>query len=310
MFLFIVGILLILVGVVVILVGGVGAPRGSKAMPVGIGIVIALLGGGAWLSQTFYQNDSGEASVLVNAGGQIAGQELSPGFHTKAPWQSVKSFNIRNQQISFIGSKGDTDYSGGSAQGPSVSATDNEGVKSEIDVNVRYSLTPSKVTDIYRLYKDEQGFVANYVNQNMRGVIRKVPNSYTTLDVITKQSKLQGDIQTALETYFTGSGVTIDDVSVQNIEPPKAIQAGYARAQQAQIQVSAEKAKLEAVQVSAQQQVVQAKAQAQANAELSKGLTSQVLQSRYIDALKIIGQKGNLVVVPAGSNPNIYTGKK
>jgi len=308
MFFFVLGIILVLVAVCVVAYGIFGAE--DKAIPIGVGIVIALVGGGAIGSQMFYQNDSGEASVLVNAGGQIAGQETAPGFHSKAPWQSVKSFNIRNQQISFIGEKGDTDYSGGSAQGPSVSATDVEGVKSEIDVNVRYSLTPTKVTDIYRQYKDEQGFVANFVNQKMRGAIRKVPNTYTTLDVITKQNQLQSDIEKQLEETFSGSGVTIDDVSLQNIEPPKAIQAGYARAQQAQIQVAAEKAKLEAVQVSAQQQVVQAKAQAQANAELSKGLTSAVLQSRYIDALKVIGQKGNLVVVPAGSNPNIYTGKK
>ena len=302
---FVIGIILIIIAICAVIGGFV---IDAKIGGIAAGVVIAVLGIFAILSQTFYTQDTGEASVLVDVSGNIAGQEVSPGFHSKAPWQDVKTFNIRNQQISYEG-KGDTNYSGGSAQGPSVTAVDADGVSSEIDINVRYSLTADKVTDIYRQYKDEQTFVANYVTQTIRGEVRKVPNTYATIDVLTKQNRLQADIQTALEQKFSGSGVTVDNVSLQNVDPPAAIKASYAAAQQAQINVTKEKANLAATQVSAQQQVVQAKAQAEANKELDKGLTDAVLKSRYIDALKIIGAKGNLVIVPSGTNPIINTGK-
>jgi regulator of protease activity HflC (stomatin/prohibitin superfamily) len=307
MFFFIAGIVLLVIALI-----GAGSAVFSPDLRfggIGVALVAGVLGIVGIGSQTFYSQDSGEASVLVDISGQIGGQETSPGFHAKAPWQDVKTFNIRNQTVSFVGT-GNTDYSGGSAQGPQVTTQDADGVTSNIDVNVTYSIAPGKVTDIYRQYRDESNFVQQFVVQQIRSVTRDVPNTFSTLDLITKRTDVGSALQDALEAKWQGTGVMVDQVNLQEIRPPKAVTSSYAAAQQAQIQVTAEKAKLEATQVSAQQQVVQAKAQAQANDELAKSLSSTVLQSRYIDALKSIGAKGNLVVVPAGSTPLVNVGKK
>lgn len=48
---------------------------------------------------------------------------------------------------------------------------------------------------------------------------------------------------------------------------------------------------------------------ADANAILTESLTPEVLQQRYIDALKSIGKEGNLVVVPEGSQPIVGSAK-
>lgn len=303
---FVIGIILLIVAVLAVI--GAIANKEVRLGAAGIAVIAGAAGGIAIISQTFYSQDTGEASVLVDISGNIAGQETTPGFHGKAPWQSVKTFNVRNQNVSYIGD-GQTDFNGGSAKGPSITATDADGVASEVNINVRYSINPSKVTDIYRQYKDESSFPSNYVTLTIQGVVRKVPNNYSTLDLITKQGEVQTSIQDALQNEFKGSGVTVDNVSLQKIDPPQAIKDSYASAQQAQINVSKEKSNLEAAQVSAQQQVVQAQAQAKANNELSKSLSNEVLQSRYIDALKEIGARGNLVVVPEGTNPIINTGK-
>jgi regulator of protease activity HflC (stomatin/prohibitin superfamily) len=303
---FVIGIILIIIAVIAVIAGVI---LDAKGVGIGVAFVAVVLAAFAIISQTFYTQDTGEASVLVDVSGQIAGQSTDPGFHGKAPWQSVHTFNIRNQKVSFLGDGKGGDDTGNVALGPSITGTDADGVASEIDVDVRYSLNPSKVTNIYRQYKDESNFVNNYVLGTIRSATRKVPNTYSTLDVITKQNQLQTDISSALERAFGDSGVRIDSVTLQNVNPPQAIKDARVAAQQAQIQVTAEKAKLQATQVSAQQQVVQAQAQAKANAELNKGLTKAVLQSRYIDALRDIGDKGNLVVVPQGSTPFINVGK-
>ena len=300
------GLLLLAVAVVGLLVG----LRRPKSRIVGLATAAAgaVLGVLAILSQTFYTQDSGEESVLVDVSGVIAGQETAPGFHGKAPWQDVKTFNIRNQTVSFVG-KGDTDYSGGSAAGPQVTAQDADGVSNDIDVNIVYSIAPEKVTDIYRQYRDEQNFVQQFVVQQVRSQTRNVPNRFSTLDLLTKRTEVSSALRTALESAWQGTGVQVDQVNLQEIRPPQAVRDSYSAAQQAQVQVAAEQSKLDAAKISAQQQVVQAEAQAKANEVLAKSLSEPVLQSRYIDALKSIGDKGNLVVVPQGSTPLVQVQK-
>ena len=47
-------------------------------------------------------------------------QEITPGLHVKAPWSTVETFNVRNQQVVFAGKQATTDYTGGSALGPDI----------------------------------------------------------------------------------------------------------------------------------------------------------------------------------------------
>lgn len=307
MFLFVLGIVLLVVAVAGLLIG-LRLPKYRLAglATGGFGVVLAAI---SVLSQTFYSQDSGEATVLVDISGVIAGQETTPGFHGKAPWQSIKTFNIRNQTVSFVGTGG-TDFTGGSAQGPQVTAQDSDGVSSDIDVNIVYSIAPEKVTEIYRQYRDEQNFVQQFVVQQVRSQTRNVPNEFSTLDLLTKRTQVSTALREALERAWQGTGVQVDQVNLQEIRPPKSIRDSYSAAQRAQVQVAAEQAKLDAAKISAQQQVVQAEAQAKANDTLNKSLTSNVLQSRYIDALKSIGDKGNVVVVPQGSTPFVQVQQK
>ncbi|MCU1472245.1 SPFH domain-containing protein [Amnibacterium sp.] len=258
-----------------------------------LGVLVALL-------SSFYAQDTGDASVIVSWTGDILGQEITPGLHLKAPWSTVETFNVRNQQVVFAGKQATTDYTGGSALGPGITVQDADGVASDIDIAVRYSIRPDQVTTIYRQFRDETNFVSQFVTQDIRSTVRDAPNGFTTLDLITKRADLNAAIQKALEQRWRGTGVTVDSVSLQQITPPASVTASYAAAQNAQIKVSTEKNLLQAAQVSAQQQVVQAQAKAKANDTLAKSLTSNVLKQNYIDTLSKLAASGNVVVVPQG----------
>ena len=65
----------------------------------------------------------------------------------------------------------------------------------------------------------------------------------------------------------------------------------------------------ETAKVEAETKKVVAQGEADANAILTQSLTPEVIQQRYIDALKEIGQSGNLVVVPEGSTPVVSASK-
>jgi regulator of protease activity HflC (stomatin/prohibitin superfamily) len=307
---FVVGLLLLLVAVLVFVVlaargrrrkAAASAPqRRNRLIGLAGAAAAALLGVILLGGSSVYAQDTGDASVIVSWTGDILGQEIAPGLHVKAPWSTVKTFSVRNQQVVFAGSRAETDYTGGSATGPDITVQDSDGVTSDIDIAVRYSIRPDQVTSIYKQFRDETNFVSQFVTQDIRSTVRDAPNGFTTLELITKRADLNTAIQNALEQRWQGTGVTVDSVSLQQITPPASVTAAYAAAQNAQIKVSTEKNLLQAAQVSAQQQVVQAQAKAKANDTLAKSLTSNVLKQNYIDTLSKLGASGNVVVVPEG----------
>ncbi|PRY70095.1 SPFH domain-containing protein [Glaciihabitans tibetensis] len=252
---------------------------------------------------SFYTQDAGTAVVEKDITGNIVGQSNSTGLHGKAPWVNTVEFSIRNQQVVFAGtSDNDSDNNGGVANGAQITVQDADGVSSNIDIALRYSIAPDSVTDIYKEFLSEENFKKSFIEQDVRSVVRLVPNQFSTLDLLTKRGEVEAAVLEALEDRWSDDGVIVDSISLQEIRVPDAVKESYAAAQQAQINVTKETANLEAAQVSAQQKVVQAQAEADANAILNGSLTENILSQRYLDTLKELAAAGNLVVVPEGFN--------
>lgn len=259
---------------------------------------------------SFFTQDVGQASVLRDWGGNIVGEAVTtPGSHSKAPWVDTITFDVRNQRVVYTGGDSKGDNSGGSADGPQITVQDADGVTSNIDITVTYSIDPSAVVSIYKQYLNEDNLRAKLIFNDIRSLTRTVPGSYSTIELLTNREQIAGAIRDKLETKWADDGLIVDDVALQEIRPPQSVVDSYAAAAQAKINVETEQAKLEATQVSAQQKVVQAQAEADANAILNASLTSAILQQRYLDTLKELATAGNLVVVPEGFNGLVNVGK-
>lgn len=255
---------------------------------------------------SFFTQDVGQSSVLRDWTGNVAGEVSDSGLHTKAPWQDVVTFDVRNQRVVFLDPKNSTgDNSGGASDGREIAVTDKDGVTSNVDVTVRYNLDPGKVTGIYRNFKDEDKLKSTLIYNDIRSVVRSEAGKVSTLSLLTQRDRLAQSIRTRLDDRWRDQGVLIDEVALQQIDAPKTVQEAYATAQKSQIEVQKAQNDLAATKVSAQQQVVQAQAAADANNLLSASLTPQVLQQKYLDALK----SGTVYVVPAGSTPFISAPK-
>lgn len=261
----------------------------------GLGVAVAML-----IIGSMYTQDQGEANVLKDLTGNIVGQSNDTGLHFKAPWVDIVTYNIRNQQIIFANSSPDAEDQ---PDGSEITVQDKDGVTSNLDVSVRYSLRASSVTDIYKQFKSEENFKFSFIEQDIKSVVRLAPNQFTTIDLLTNRAAVEIAIKEELETRWLKAGVSVDSISLQDIRPPKSVQEGYADAQTAQISVTAEKANLEAATVKAQLKVATATAEAEANRLISSSLDANVLESKRLDTLVQIGQDGNLVVVPDGSTP-------
>lgn len=316
---FVFGLVLVLVGVGVLVL----APRQavlSYMVKVGarvVGGVLVLVGTVVVVSQSYYTQDAGEAKVQVSWTGELVGQTTSPGIHLKAPWVKVLTFDVRNNVVAYVGSGTVLpNYSGNTTTGPQITFQDKEGVSGNIDLTVRYSINGDAVLDIYTEFRTQDAFVNRVVSETVRSVARNSVSTRNTIEVYNERAQVGAEIQKALEEALGDQGVTIESVNLQEIRYSPEVVARFDEAQAARIAVDRAEAEQETARVAAETlvvksqgeadaRVVAATGEAEANRILSESLTEEVLQQRYIDALRA----GTVFVVPEGSTPLVTTQK-
>lgn len=265
----------------------------------GIAFVIALI---ASVLGCVYAQDIGEVKVIRNMGGAIEGTSTEAGFHFKAPWQDTVTYDIRNNVLSFMGDSEADQFEGGSANGSAVTINDKSGTTATIDIQVNYSLDPQTAEELYANYGTQENFVKSVCAVDIRSIPREVSGQFDTISILTARGDFTSAVQDALTEKWKDYGLIVEQVSIQNVVYPDSIKDKYSEAAAAEIAKTTAENQKEVAQVEADTKVVQANGEAEANRVLAESLSSEVLTSKYIDALANAQQ---LVVVPDGSSPII-----
>ena len=281
---------------------------GWRKVSPAIGLVPVAIGTVVIATSCFYAQDVGEAVVLRNLGGSLAGHTVESGFHLKAPWQDALGWDIRNRQVNFYGDA-EYRYDGGSYEGAQVTINDASGTKANIDLQVIYSIDADSVESLYEEYGTQEAFVVNYVSNDVRATAREVSGRYDTITLLTDRSKFTDAISQALAEQWEGRGVIVEQVQVQDIRYSKDITNAYADAQSAEVAKQKALNAQETAKVEAETKKIEAQGEADANRVLTESLTPEVLQQQYNDALKTAAKNGGLIVVPEGSQPIVGTSK-
>lgn len=263
----------------------------------------------ALASSCVYAQDTGEVVVIRNLGGSLAGHSEVAGFHVKAPWQDTISYDTRNNLVNFFGSDTGYSFDGGSATGPDVSVNDKSGASADIDIQANYSLDPSAAEYLYSEYGAQVTFTQNYISNDVRSVAREVSGQFDTITMLTDRGRYTEAVQEALTKKWSDIGLTVEQVSVQDVRYPQNITDQYAAAQAAEVKRQQAQNEQETAKVEAETKKIQAQGEADANAILAQSLSDQVLRQHYIDALNNAGSNGGLIVVPEGSSPLVSAGK-
>ena len=300
---FIVGAILLLIGIIALIKCFVDN-RAGKVIYAGL----AILGLIVVAATCFYTQDAGDVVVLRNFGGNIAGSTSETGIHLRAPWQSTIVYDIRNNVISFV-ADGTEDYTGGSATGKQVTVNDASGVAADVDIQVNYSLDPSKAIDIYKDYGSQENFVRSIAAVDARSVPREISGQFDTITLLTDRGQFTSAIQDELSKRWEKYGLIIEQVSVQEIRYPESVTSKYAEAQQALIDKEKALNQQETAKVEAETKKIEAQGEADANRILTESLTTEVLQQRYIDVLKEIGKNGNLIITDGSTDSLINVTK-
>jgi|GEM_PF-4475949 len=288
------------------------APKPASFFPA---VVTALIALGAFGMSTLYTQSVGQASVLINAGGTLGGQNTEPGFAVKAPWQSLSRWDLFSQSVTYAGSNGSSpDYTGGQVSGQSVTTSVLGGAQAEFDLSVVYSLDGQYVQELFKDYRSQERFTKQVIEPGILAVVRDVPSSYSPVSFRgDKRGEAQDLMLERLNGRLNQYGVTVSVVNLQNISFTAEVEESIKAVEVAQQEQAKAQANLRATEISAQAQIVEAEAkakaavaeaegQAKANEILTKSLTDKVLQQQWINAIR---ESGGTIVVPDGAAPLI-----
>lgn len=273
-------------------------------------VVIALVAIAIILGiQCVYTQDAGEVIVLRGWTGTIKGATEETGLHTKMPFDKAISYDVRNNLINLY-RDAEYKYKDGAAEGSCVTINDKGGASADVDVQVVYSLDADAATKLYIDYGTQEHFTSTVVQNDVRAVAREVAGQFETIKLLTNRGEFTKALRDALTAKWEPLGLDVENVSIQDIRYPQSITDKYAQAQAAEIAKAEAQNEQETERVKAETKKVKAEGEANANRVLTESLTPEVLQEHRIDALRTIGEKGNLVVVPEGSQPMVQVSKE
>lgn len=294
-----------------------GHPTGEDPRRVrGLGWAALVLGAFALVTligASIYTQSVGQAKVIVNWGGAIAGQDTTPGLGFKAPWQHTVSFDLFSQTLTYAGQKDKApDYTGGKVNGQEVTAYVSGGTSADMDIVITYNLDAQHVTSLYKQFRSQERFTSQIVNPKVLDEIRRVPPAYQPIPFRGEDKAEATDkIRAAIQQALAGYGVDVTQVTIQDVRYPDDVESSIKAVQVAQQKQAENEALQRAATVEAQTKVIQAEGDANAvvakakgdsaaNDLLTKSLTPQVLQQHYIDA---INKAGTVVVTGGGTTP-------
>lgn len=318
------------------------SPKGTPLKAVGLGLVG--VGFVFLLWSMVFRLDTSEAAVLKPVSGKVtqASGVTEPGLHFKAPWDKVIRFDIKNQTIDLYGNcerNGQDDLLDG-AEDCEIKTSTNDSADVFISSTTNYNIDPTKVVDVYIRYRSQDNLVSRDLLPGIRSAQRDAPTTYPAASIRQSRPALTASILGDLEERLKGTGVQIVRVDLRTVNLDEESTNRLRAVQLANADIEKERQAVTKAQLEAERIKTIAKANSDAdqiqrcgavitdgtqvingkdtpikvitpvsNDDCQNRLNEQVIASKYIDALVKIGEKGNLVVVPQGTNPIVNIGK-
>ncbi|MBI4144487.1 prohibitin family protein [Candidatus Woesearchaeota archaeon] len=260
--------------------------RGSEEMKAGCLIVaaaagaLALVVGGA---KSYTTIDTGYVGV-VNRMGHVTGAVFDSGFQLKNPFDSVVQMSVRTRE------KKEDD----------LTVPTSEGLTAELDVSILYHLEKDKATEVYKKLGDDDQYVSTFVEPQIRSTIREVISGFKAEDLYTaeKRELVGKTIHDKLFKLFEERGLTLESVLIRDLDLPAPLVERITAKLGAEQDALAMQYVIQKEQQEAERKKIEAEGSAKAQEIMMKTLTPQLLSLKQIEALRDLGSKGHVVIMP------------
>jgi len=236
----------------------------------------------------------GNAAVVVIFG-RVKDDALPSGLHFINPFCEVIPMEIktRNYTMSNVADEGQRKGD------DSIAVISSDGLTLKLDATVFYSLRPDKVSEIYR--KIGVDVEERIVRSEIRAALRDTAAGLSATELYTsKRMAFMDQVTKSLRVSLESRGLNLEQVLLRNVILPdqitKAINEKIAADQEAQRMVFV----LNKEKQEAERKRIEAEGQAKAQQIVSASLTPQILEYQRIQALRYVGEKGNLIITGGG----------
>ena len=236
----------------------------------------------------------GQAGVVVLFG-KVKDEALPSGLHFVNPFATVTEMEVRTRNYTMSNVADEGQLKGDD----SIQVITSDGLTVKLDCTIFYSLQLAKVAKIYQdIGPDIEGKI---LRSEIRTSLRDAAANLLATELYTsKRQSFVDQVTKSLKTSFEARGVNMEQVLLRNVLLPEQI----TRAINDKISADQEAQKMAFVLLKEKQEAerkrIEAEGQAKAQQIVSASLTPQIIEYQRIQALRAIGEKGNLIITPMG----------
>lgn len=228
--------------------------------------------------------DSGEIGVVRNFG-NVTGRTLQPGANFVSPF--VDDVLVYNTKLVTYETAPEDNQGSSEANYKDfpVDTNTKDGQPVDISYTIRFSIDPTKATDIAKRIGSENSVVEKIVKTESRIWVRNIPRDFTAEQLYTGNSlvKVQDEIRKRIEPTFKKNGLILDTVGIREIKFDSDYVDAVKQKQVEQVKIQTEENKaLQAEQVK-KQRITAAEAAAQEQELQRTTLSPEVLEKLKID---------------------------
>jgi len=229
---------------------------------------------------------SGHAGLLFQTFGQGVDPEAKPmnsGFHFKAPWNKVYTYEIRQKE-----------------RLEHLEVLSSNLLKIEMDVTVFYQpdVNSLALLEIERGKNFEQKVVVPAMRSVAREVIAKyLPEEFNT----TRRDEIQKEIDERMREKLSENYLTLNDVLIRNIQLPRKLEEAIERKLQQEQESLEYEFRLEKASKEAARMRIEAEGIRDYQEIVSRGISKELLKWKGIEATSALASSPNSKVVVIGN---------
>jgi len=248
--------------------------------------------------------DPGQAGVVILFG-KVQEEVLPSGLHFINPFSEVVPMEVRTRNYTMSGIADEGQKKGDDA----IPVISSDGLTVKLDATIFYHLEQGRVPRIYReIGPDVEGII---IRGQIRTSLRDAAAGLSATELYTTHRQAFVDtVSKTLKTAFEERGIVLEQMLLRNVLLPEqitnAINEKIAADQEAQKMIFV----LQKEKQEAERKRIEAEGQAKAQQIVSASLTPQILEYQRIQALRYVGEKGNLIITGSGGTPLIQVPSK
>ncbi|ELZ95144.1 membrane protease subunit, stomatin/prohibitin [Haloferax mucosum ATCC BAA-1512] len=234
---------------------------------------------------------------VVKKWGATTDTVFQPGAHLINPVsQSTVSLSVRPQSYTMSGKSTEGAQQGDDA----ITVLTQDGLRTDIDVTVRYRVDSGQAVKFYRNYRTLDSAEERLIRPSIRSVLRTEAGRLPVTVIYTGegQTQLKAAAEKELSKEFAKAGLILEAVQVRNVELPSEYAQAVEKKEITEQRRQQKQDELAVEELEAERKRIEAQGQADANRILAESLSDEVLAQKYIEKL----DETDTVYIPVGES--------